>query len=176
MIAAIPLLMPVFAGLLLYRFSKSSKLSRARIMAIEGSESYQQRLIHMFSDLGDRMENAMVDAVDDVAEVGIDTSASQGERIGTVASNSKLETNGNADGNADAKPPLTSNVREKSLLTGEQQEMVRSLNSIPNMKKYRVFFAGVRNSHAMIISRDPRFVIHEKGVEVLKHWADRFEV
>lgn len=166
----------MFASLLFYRLTKSSKLSRARIKAIEGSESYRERLIHIFSELGDRMENAMVNVAHDVAEVGVNTPISREEQIGTVASNRRLETNGNADSPANAKPPLISKAREKSLLTEEQQKMVRALNAIPNMKKYRVFFAGVRNSHAMIISRDPRFAIHEKGIEVLKHWAERFEL
>jgi hypothetical protein len=122
------------------------------------------------------MENAIVDVAHDVAEIGADTPASQQEQITTLAPNNSLRTNGNADGAANAQPPLVSNPRGKSLLTGEQEKMVRSLNTIPNMKKYRVFFTEARTSHAIIISRDPRFAIHEKGVEVLRHWAERFEL
>jgi hypothetical protein len=121
------------------------------------------------------MEDAMLDVAHDVAEIGVNTPVSREEQISTVTSNNKLKTNGNADRTANAKPPLTS--KEKSLLTEEQKQMVRSLNTIPNMKKYRAFFKEVRNSHAIIISRDPRrFAIHEKGVEVLRHWAERFEL
>jgi len=121
------------------------------------------------------MENAVLDAAHDVAEIGVNAPVSQEEQVSTVASNTKLKTNGNADSIANAKPPLTS--KRKSLLTDEQAKMVRSLNTIPNLKKYRVFFAGIRTSHAIIISRDPRrFAIHEKGVEVLTHWAERFEL
>ena len=174
-IAAIPLLVPLFASFLFYRVSKSSKLSRARIKTIEGSESYQQRLIHMFSDLENRMENAMADVAHNVAEIGVNTPVSQEEQRSTVVANGNLKTDAISTGNI--KPPPLAQVREKSLLTKEQQEMVRSLNTIPNMKKYRVFFTEVRNSHAIIISRDPRrFEIHEKGVEILKHWSERFEL
>ena len=167
----------MFASLVLYRFSKSSKLSRARIKTIEDSESYQQRLIHIFSNLENRMENAMVGVAHDVAEIGVNAPVSQEEQKTALAANSKLEANDSANSTANTKPPITSQAREKSLLTEEQEKMVRSLNAIPNMKKYRAFFTEVRNSHAILISRDPRrFEIHEKGVEVLRHWAERFEL
>lgn len=123
------------------------------------------------------MENAMVGMAHDVAEIGVNTPTSQEEQKTTLAANSKLEANDSANSTANTKPPITSPAREKSLLTEEQEKMVRSLNAIPNMKKYRAFFTEVRNSHAIIISRDPRrFEIHEKGVEVLRHWAERFEL
>jgi len=119
----------------------------------------------------------MVGVAHDVAEIGVNTPVSQEEQISTTSANKFTTTDGNADCTTSAKTPLMSNVREKSLLTEEQKKMVRSLNTIPNMKKYRVFFSEVRNSHAIIISRDPRrFEIHEKGVEVLGHWAERFEL
>jgi len=168
--------MPIVASFLFYRLFKSSKLSRARIKTIEGSESYQQRLTHVFSDLENRMGNAMLDMAHDVAEIGVNTPVSQEEQRSALTTNDRLKTTGNVNGTANTKHPLTSQVRERSLLTGEQEKMVRSLNAIPNLKKYRVFFAEVRNSHAIIISRDPRrFEIHEKGVEILRHWAERFE-
>jgi len=122
------------------------------------------------------MGNAMLDMAHDVAEIGVNTPVSQEEQRSAAAANNRLKTTDIVNGTANAEPPLTSQVREKSLLTKEQEEMVRSLNAIPSMKKYRAFFVEVRNSHAIIISRDPRrFEIHEKGVEILRHWAERFE-
>ena len=176
-IVVIPLLIPLFAGFLFYRLSKSSKLSRDRIKAIEGSESYQQRLIHMFTDFENRVENAIVGVAHDVAEIGVNSPVSQNAQPVPVGARIELKANSNADGTADVTPRSTSQVRGGSFLTEEQRRMVRSLNTIPNMKKYRVFFTEVRNSHAIIISRDPgRFKIHEKGVEVLKHWGERFQL
>jgi len=176
-IAAVPLLIPMFATLLIYRLSKSLKLSRIRIKTIEGSESYQQRLIHVFSELENRVGNAMLDVAHDAAEIGVNTPVSQEEQRNATAANNHLETADSVNRTGNAKPPLTSQVRGESLLTEEQQEMVRSLNAIPNLKKYRAFFTEVRNSHAIIISRDPhRFEVHEKGVEILRHWAERFEL
>lgn len=169
-IAALPLLVPIFASLILYRLSKSSKRSRARIKAMEGSESYRQRLIHIFSDLEHRMEGAFIEVVHDVSELGVNTPVTPGAGDG-------LKADDKPNGTADVTPPLTSQAPKKSFLTDEQKEMVRSLNTIPNLKKYRAFFTEVRNSHAIIISRDPRrFEIHKKGVEILKHWAERFEL
>lgn len=118
------------------------------------------------------MENTILDVGHDVAELGVNTPISQEERISPVTSSDNPKTNGNAGSTASAKSSSAS-----KLLTGEQEKMVRSLNTIPNMKKYRAFFTEVRNSHAIIISRDPRrFAIHEKGVEVLEHWSERFEL
>lgn len=176
-IVAIPLLVPVFVSVVFYRLSKSSKLSRARVKTLEGSESYKQRLIHIFSDFENRVGNAMLDVAHDVAEIGVDTTVSQGEQRGAVMGNNKFKAADNANGTASTKPEITPQSGEKSLLTEEQQKMVRSLNTIANMKKYRAFFVEVRNSHAIIISRDARrFEIHEKGLEILKHWAERFEL
>jgi len=115
----------------------------------------------------------MLDVAHDVAEIGVNTPVSQEE----LKRADDLKTAHNANSTANARPPLTSQAREKSFLTEEQKKMVRSLNAVPNIKKYRAFFAEVRNSHAIIISRDPRrFEIHEKGLEILRHWAERFEL
>ena len=134
---------------------------------MEGSESYRQRLIHIFSDLEHRMEGAFIEVVHDVSELGVNTPVPSGAGNGLEAD----------DKPTDVTPPLTSRAPKNSFLTDEQKEMVRSLNTIPNLKKYRAFFTEVRNSHAIIISRDPRrFEIHKKGAEILRHWAERFEL
>lgn len=169
--------MPVFVSVVFYHISKSSKLSRARVKNLEGSESYKQRLIHIFSDLENRAENAMMDVAHDVAEIGVNTTVSKDEHRSAMMVNDKFNATDDANGTANAGAPITSQAGDKSLLTEEQRKMVRSLNTIPNMKKYRAFFVEVRNSHAIIISRDARkFEIHEKGLEILNHWAEGFEL
>ena len=120
------------------------------------------------------MESAIVGAAHDVAEIGVNTPVSRNEQSDPVGATVKLKANANIDNPAGATPSF---APQASFLTQEQKKMVRSLNTIPNMKKYRVFFTEVPNSHAIIISRDPRrFEIHEKGVEVLRHWAERFDL
>jgi len=65
-------------------------------------------------------------------------------------------------------------------LTPLQLEMAKSLNQIPRLKKKLAYIdtgpEGVRiNSHAIIVSRDPKkFPIHEKGMGVVRNWADSF--
>ncbi|KAG8743494.1 hypothetical protein FRC10_011967 [Ceratobasidium sp. 414] len=61
------------------------------------------------------------------------------------------------------------------MLTPGQLKMIDSLNSIPQLQKVRAYFPFVRNAHSVIVARDPGlFPIHETGLAVLKHWADRF--
>jgi len=65
-------------------------------------------------------------------------------------------------------------------LTPLQLEMAKSLNEIPHLKKKLAYIdtgpEGVRiNSHAIIVSRDSKkFPIHEKGMGVVRNWADSF--
>src|ERR1700753_87117 len=101
--------MPVLVGFLLYRFSKSSKRSRVRIKAIEGSDSHRQRLIHIFTDLENRMETAIVSVAHDVAEIGVNSQTSVTEE------SNWLKTNGNADGADNATPLVTLQTGPNSL-------------------------------------------------------------
>ena len=61
------------------------------------------------------------------------------------------------------------------ILTPAHLKMIETLNSIPQLKKYRAYFPYVRNAHSVIIVRDPGvFPMHMDGMGVLEHWADRF--
>jgi len=67
-------------------------------------------------------------------------------------------------------------IKAKShpVVTPLQRKIAKWLNQLP-LKKEVSFFPGVRNSHAIIISRDVRrFPIHKLGESVLRHWADHF--
>jgi hypothetical protein len=70
-----------------------------------------------------------------------------------------------------SKPPPN-----QALLTSSQLQCIENLNKIPQLKKELAFFEGVRNSHAMIVCRDPNFKVHLEGEGVLRHWADHFEL
>jgi hypothetical protein len=75
-------------------------------------------------------------------------------------------------GKSRSKPPSY-----QPLLTSGQLQAIENLNKIPQMKKEQVFFEGVRNSHAIIVCRDPKmFKHHLEGEGVLRHWADHFEL
>lgn len=63
----------------------------------------------------------------------------------------------------------------KPILLPVQREIIASLNTLPNLKKYVAYFPGLMNAHAVIVCRDvKRFEIHRKGEGVLNHWADHF--
>jgi hypothetical protein len=63
------------------------------------------------------------------------------------------------------------------LLTSGQLQCIENLNKIPQLKKELSFFQGVRNSHAIIVCRDPKmFKHHLEGEGTLRHWADHFEL
>lgn len=123
------------------------------------------------------MEDAIVSVVHDVGEIGVNTAVSRNAQPDHMGARIQPKANSSVDSVDDTSPPLTPQAQGQSFLTKEQKNMVRSLNTIPHMKKYRLFFTEVRNSHAIIISRDPRrFEIHKKGEEVLRHWGERFDL
>lgn len=63
---------------------------------------------------------------------------------------------------------------EQPIITQLQRQIARNLNMLP-IEKVVAYFPDVRNSHAMIISRDlKRFPAHKAGEAVIKHWASMF--
>jgi hypothetical protein len=148
LIMALPLLIPTMMGMVIVRFSLASRSSRKRIKSLEDDASYSQQLIHVVAQFEKGLEDAAVDLAEDI----------------------------------DAPPPSDSGVvvptdsqkHNQPSLKPVQRSMAKTLNGLPQLKKQRAFFRDVRNSHAMIICRDPRFKIHELGRGILKHWADHF--
>ena len=66
-------------------------------------------------------------------------------------------------------------AKERPVLRDVQRRMARALNSLPGLKKELAYIHPVRNSHAIIVSRDvKRFPGHKEGEGVLRHWADHF--
>lgn len=78
----------------------------------------------------------------------------------------------------DSAPPSTvtrSSSVAAPVLKDVQKTMAKLLNGIPGLRKERAFFDNVRNSHAILISRDPKFKLHALGQGILRHWVDNFE-
>jgi len=60
------------------------------------------------------------------------------------------------------------------IITPNHKKIANWLNTLP-IKKELAYFPDVRNSHAMIVSRDvQRFELHRLGEPVLRHWATSF--
>lgn len=78
------------------------------------------------------------------------------------------------------QPDQTSSISDSSttdaILTPAQKRMSDNLNAIEGLEKYLVYLCDVRNSHGAIIARDTRWEGHEKGLEVLQWFAERFVI
>ena len=141
--------------MVIIRFSLASRTSRRRIRSLEENESYAQQLVHVVAQLEKQLEDMVVDFVEDP-----DSGSESDATIGAVHH---------------SLPQHPGSVAQQPILKEVQKVMIKSLNALPGLKKERAFFESVRNSHAIIISRDPRkFKIHELGQEILNHWADNF--
>jgi hypothetical protein len=146
LLVLVPVLLPTLISLVMIRFSISSYHSRSRIKLLESEDaSTTQRLVHIFGELERKVEDVVVDMVDDPAgpplsEETMQVSSKQGPRI-----------------------------------TPAQRRMMSALNALPQLKKERAYIPDVRNSHATIIARDIKnFEFHKIGEGVLRHWADAF--
>lgn len=76
----------------------------------------------------------------------------------------------------DQKSSISDSTATDAILTPAQKRMSDNLNAIPGLEKYFVYLCNERNSHGAIIARDTRWEGHEKGLEVLQWWAERFEM
>ncbi|KAK7036748.1 hypothetical protein VNI00_011414 [Paramarasmius palmivorus] len=65
---------------------------------------------------------------------------------------------------------------KQPVLTPAQRKMLESLRKL-TFERNLAYFPGVRNAHSVIICRDAKWSsLHKRGVGVLAHWADNFEV
>ncbi|KAG1907847.1 putative serine esterase-domain-containing protein [Suillus fuscotomentosus] len=167
--ALLPILFPTFICLALIRLSFQSHQSRGRLRNLE-AQSTRERLVHIIGKLESELESAAVDLYDDPAGTPIATSRISGTDPADKASSTK-PTKGQQKKSQSKPPPY------QPLLTPGQLQCIENLNNIPQLKKERTFFEGVRNSHAVIVCRDPKmFKHHLEGEGVLRHWADHFEL
>ncbi|KDQ61438.1 hypothetical protein JAAARDRAFT_123313 [Jaapia argillacea MUCL 33604] len=151
MYMAFPLLLPVFLSLIVIRLSRAARSSRSRIRLLENHESYRQRLVHIFAEVEQEVEDAVVDFIEEI----------NGEPDQTTSGAST--------------PPPGSKSKSQPILSPAQRTRIISLNKLPNLKKERAFIHPVRNSHATIVCRDvKRFEAHRVGAGVIHHWADHF--
>jgi hypothetical protein len=165
----LPILFPTFICLALIRLSIQSHQSRGRVRHLE-AQSTRERLVHIIGQLESELESAAVDLYDDPA--------------GTPSATSPIPGANPADPTNPSEPTKEKGKKSRSktpsyqpLLTPGQLQCIENLNKIPQLKKERAFFEGVRNSHAMIVCRDPKmFKQHLEGEGVLRHWADHFEL
>ncbi|KAG1770717.1 putative serine esterase-domain-containing protein [Suillus occidentalis] len=145
----LPILFPTFICLALIRLSFQSHQSRGRLRHLEAQSTRE------------RLRRRLI-IYDDPAGTPTSTSPIPGADPADETQEKKSRP----------KPPPY-----QPLLTPGQLQCIENLNKIPQLKKERAFFEGVRNSHAVIVCRDPKmFKHHLEGEGVLRHWADHFEL
>ncbi|TFK51791.1 DUF676-domain-containing protein [Heliocybe sulcata] len=155
--ACLPIIIPVVFTMVLVRFSKSARSSRARIRLLEKDESYTGRLVHLLSDVEQDVEDAM----------------------GGFMADPNLTPGSTASGEQNFEDQSLQAMQQSPsqypILTPAQRARIASLNRLPGLRKERVFIDPTRNSHATIICRDvARFPFHKRGEGVIRHWADHF--
>ncbi|KAJ8589939.1 DUF676-domain-containing protein [Rhizopogon salebrosus TDB-379] len=166
----LPILFPTFICLAVIRLSFQTHKSRSRLRNLE-AESTGDRLVHIIGKLESELESAVAEFYDDPQGTPTATSPIPGTDL-VDADDSTAFTSTEEKGKSRLKPPSY-----QPLLTSGQLQAIENLNKIPQMKKEQVFFEGVRNSHAIIVCRDPKmFKHHLEGEGVLRHWADHFEL
>ncbi|KAG2157765.1 putative serine esterase-domain-containing protein [Suillus bovinus] len=167
--ALLPVLFPTLICFILIRLSFQSHQSRGRLRHLE-AQSTRERLVHIIGKLESELESAAVDLYDDPAGTPIAASPIPGADPADEADPTKPTKR--QDEKSRSKPPPY-----QPLLTPVQLQCIENLNKIPQLKKERAFFEGIRNSHAVIVCRDPKaFKQHLEGEGVLRHWADHFEL
>lgn len=166
--ALLPIIIPTFFFLALVRLSISSHNSRTRLNALEVDGTNKKRLALIIAELESNIESVVLDAYD--GSQG--TSSSPSPLPSKDPIDDVLTPQAVVNVSLDSRPSPS-----QALLSPVQRRCIENLNRIPQLRKERAFFTGVRNSHAMIVCRDvEHFKFHLEGEGVLRHWADHFEL
>ena len=161
--ALLPILFPVLIAVLIFRLGLDAHASRARIKLLEKDASSSGRLVNMLRFLEKQVDDAVADMLDDPHQSS-DTHPSSDKESETLPE-------------AEAETDVPALSVTQPVLTRTQLLVLASLNSLPQLRKHLAFIHPVRNSHAVIVSRDvKRFEHHKRGEGILRHWADRFHL
>ena len=176
MLTLVPIIIPSFFLMIIIRLSLSARSSRARIRLLESEEeSKGPRLINIIARLEKGMEDAVVDILEDSGTAPNSPPVTSGMTT-PETSDSSLQQLLRADFTSkEIVMKSTTNKKMQPQLTPNQVIIASHLNSLPQLKKFYAFIEGVRNSHAIIVSRDIKtFPFHKRGEGVIRHWADHF--
>jgi len=178
----LPVILPLFISFLVVRLSFDSRKSQARIKRMDQSKTEYLRTFYRGLEKG--MDDAVADLLDRSPSPDVEgtttttTPASEPDSGGVSASSSTTAVQDLIEETSTETKRTVKTRRPR--LTPLQLEMGKSLNEIPRLKKKLAYIdtapEGVRiNSHAIIVSRDSKkFPIHQKGMGVVRNWADSF--
>ena len=164
------MLIPVFMTLVFVRLSMDAHKSRGRIKLLEADESYRERLAEVVGKMEKRIEDVVVDYMDDP---GASVSRNAEPSSATMSPGSTATLTATVTTGSGKEVATTVATAQMHGLTALQQRMVKALNALPKLEKQLAFIDIVHNSHAVIIARDvKRFEHHSRGHGVLRHLAD----
>ena len=171
-------MIPLFATIGLSKLVVESKQSRKRVKLLEKDGSAAGKLSTVLREMEHGIENVVVETVDDP---GVDEATPTPAMLPTASSSDTLQQSRSSSLTLPTNrspPPAGAAPGMQPDLLPVQLEIVTSLNELPDLKKYGVYFPDVRNSHGLIINRDARRVPSLKrfGEGVLRHWVDHWEL
>jgi hypothetical protein len=188
-VISLPIVLPLFIGIFLVRSRGQASASAKRIKEEELKWLEEQEDETQASETG-RIER-MLTMVGKVARnVAEDNVAFQPDRNGGHGDVPHSQANGAAKSTAPHSrvalegtklqgPPLSEHEKypgsKLSPLLEEQKRMAVHLNSLPNVVK-RFTHLDVVNSHAVIICRTPSMAMHQKGKDIVGHFAETFQI
>ncbi|PAV23659.1 hypothetical protein PNOK_0072700 [Pyrrhoderma noxium] len=164
----LPVLVPTFLTLVVVRLSLHARSSRSRVRLLEGDEKRRENaLIHAISKFEFEIEEAVISMMEDDRNAQlarpIDNSVEKDDtsnRVLTVSEAREIHSSSAANS---GKGKAVSKDGQPTL-SPSQLLMVQSLNSLPQMTKYKVYIDPTLNSHATIVSRDVKaFEFHKRG-------------
>lgn len=171
--AMFPVIIPLVALLVPTRFLFSSRASRTRVSNLQHES--KSRFVQVFANLQQGLSQATEDVLEQTGAPGVPPPMP----IPPVRPHT-IQTTGVSNSNKDTTTSPTTihspSVSSQPLLTQFQRAMLMGLNDLPNVHKHLVWITPARNTHAVVIWREPQFPGHARGEGVLRHWADHFIV
>jgi hypothetical protein len=140
-----PVLLPTLISLVMIRFSISSYHSRSRIKLLESEDaSTTQRLIHIFGELERKVEDVVVDMVDDPSGPPLSEETAQVSK---------------------QSPRITPAQRRMMSALNALPQLKKERAYIPDVRNSHA---------TIIARDIKNFEFHKIGEGVLRHWADAF--
>ena len=145
---------------------------------LEKDKSAVEKLLTLLREIKHGIENVFVETVDDP---GVDEATPTPVMPSTASPSNSLQQSRSSAltlPTNQSPPPARTVPGMQPDLVPVQLEIVDSLNKLPELKKYGVYFPDVRNSHGLILNRDAHRVPSLKrfGEGVLRHWVDHSDL
>ncbi|KDN44875.1 DUF676-domain-containing protein [Tilletiaria anomala UBC 951] len=196
---SLPFLLPALLCILAVRSRGQGKLSRKRIQEEEELWLKEQSLAAEQPNTNSRIQRMLIAAGNALQTVTEGVCAEEGEGDKHPVLKNIIQGNGapkrdpsSSDRNCatSTSKPMSTRIEGPSLtlqrgryagsklasLSEKQKLMVARLNALPNLRKHFTYFQDVTNSHGTIICRTTAIGMQVLGKDVVRHFAETFEL